>query len=288
MVGWVRKKSEKNFFSSHQTIAIFHSKTNEKQYLDMSSLQQRRKGSKTTVPKSGKDKQKHQEAEDEELSSYALQRKDLNKSAGRKIYERAKSRHLRHRAALMGEQPQHESSTVPLGRGGRRGPHGTSSLSMRRFSHPDETDLDAEYEKRGQLRFRNLRASILQATSPARNFDATTKRRHSLPNPKLRSPPARIGLTSSKRKRQVFEAKMMKRRTVSAPTKRTGASRNSITPRPATVPSSAGVPEVVVPVPVAVPSEEIGLEGASRNIQQFSKGDITESEPSPLCEHFEI
>ena len=109
----------------------------------------------------------------------------------------------------MGQQSQNESSTIPLGRGGKRGPHGTSSLSMRRFSHSDDVDLDDEYEIKGKLRFQNLRSSILKATSPGRLPDATkitattkTKvRKHWMPHSNSSTNPSvRMRLMSSKRR----------------------------------------------------------------------------------------
>ena len=64
---------------------------------------------------------------DEGLEGLYLQKSNLNVSAGRKFYEKAKSRRSRHRLALM--TSDQSSDAVPLGKGGKRGPGGTATIA---------------------------------------------------------------------------------------------------------------------------------------------------------------
>ena len=58
----------------------------------------------------------------EHFKDLELQKKNLNVSAGRKIYERARSRRERDRAALMAHSHISRTEAIPLSRGGARGP----------------------------------------------------------------------------------------------------------------------------------------------------------------------
>ena len=59
-----------------------------------------------------------------------LRKKDLNVNAGRIIYERASSRHERHRRTLMEQTHISRDTAIPLSRGGVRGP-GLAELTVK-------------------------------------------------------------------------------------------------------------------------------------------------------------
>lgn len=115
-----------------------------------------------------------------------LQKSDLNVSSSGKIYECAKSRRARHRLALS----EGAETAKPLGRGGKRGPNQTSSITMIRHVHEDDDPGDEEkYKFKAQLRitkirqkFRNIQDSNAMAcpsskSSLPRKATGTTLRR---------------------------------------------------------------------------------------------------------------